>query len=475
MSVMRRLLPPTWWRRLADVAQTLEAELLGWSVPPVSLAIGMTGWTPEPLEASCRRCGSCVGPGEGDETGCGACRRGEQPVLGDAVIRVGPYVPPLSNWVVAIKHQSWVSMAERLGGLLGERLLAGGVVRPGRTIVVPMPASPLRSFDRGIDHAAVIAAAVADTLGCPLVRLLRRSLSTAQADLPRAERLKRGTASLGLSLHRGWSSSRRCGPHWAAWTNPRALTLGDGVWASWTGKRLRRVADRVWDRRRTDSAGRVALSAEPESGPTSASVTPRASGGASTRPLSPRALEGGDMPVNDPIKKARTQPSTWSRCPTTEHPQCLAPDPSVEGPAAMRSDPPVEEPGRSSATPANPQDVSHSPSSPEPGETGAAVEQRDATATRQPARQPTRPPSTLATRVSPSRRSRLRWLDDGLTGATVVLVDDVRTTGASARAAIRLLRTLHPAAVVAAFLCCTPPDRPSRGLERGRTGGNGHP
>jgi predicted amidophosphoribosyltransferase len=59
--------------------------------------------------------------------------------------------------------------------------------------------------------------------------------------------------------------------------------------------------------------------------------------------------------------------------------------------------------------------------------------------------------------LSPSDRKRTSWRDLrirrriggwGVAGAELILVDDVRTTGASLKAAVRLLRTLEPAKVV---------------------------
>jgi predicted amidophosphoribosyltransferase len=62
------------------------------------------------------------------------------------------------------------------------------------------------------------------------------------------------------------------------------------------------------------------------------------------------------------------------------------------------------------------------------------------------------PPSERARSGPRGLRVRRRWRGWDLRGLQVVLVDDVRTTGASLRAAARLLQTLRPERLVAAVV-----------------------
>jgi predicted amidophosphoribosyltransferase len=75
-------------------------------------------------------------------------------------------------------------MGERLGALLGGQLRACGVVAPGDRDVclVPVPMPWLRSRARGIDHAAVLAAAAAQATRTRVVHALRQRLTGTQVD-----------------------------------------------------------------------------------------------------------------------------------------------------------------------------------------------------------------------------------------------------------------------------------------------------
>ncbi len=126
------------------------------------------------------------------------------PVAG--VVRLGPYIDPLRQWVRSIKYQRWSDMAELLGRQLGVALIQSKRLDVSRCIVVPMPMPWQRRVYRGIDHALAIAGATAAELRAPLLRVLAAANGTPQVALSSTDRLRRG--GRGIRLRRrpgGWN------------------------------------------------------------------------------------------------------------------------------------------------------------------------------------------------------------------------------------------------------------------------------
>ncbi len=195
---------------MADVARRLrqtrewlvavERAWLGWSFAPPPRVLAETAWRPDEPAAFCPRCGSSVGYGEPTTRGCGSCR--SRSVSTDCVVRLGAYTGPLREWVRAIKYRGWAEMADALGHRLGAAvarcLRAESGLDPGRAVVVPMPMPWQRRLYRGVDHAALIAAAAASELGVPRMPLLVMSNGPPQVSLTAGRRPSRG-ARLRLS------------------------------------------------------------------------------------------------------------------------------------------------------------------------------------------------------------------------------------------------------------------------------------
>jgi predicted amidophosphoribosyltransferase len=106
-------------------------------------------------------------------------------------VRLGAHDGALRRWVIDVKHARWEAMGERLGALLGEQLLACGVVGRGdpHASLVPVPMPWLRAHARGIDHSAVLAAAASRASGVRVVHALTQRLVGTQVD--RAARTSR--------------------------------------------------------------------------------------------------------------------------------------------------------------------------------------------------------------------------------------------------------------------------------------------
>jgi len=194
-------------QRLRDYVDAVTEGWIGWTFPPVQRAMDDAQWVPDERSAYCGRCGDSVGVGEATELGCATCREGAELSGGiaDGVVRLGPHVDALRDWIVKVKYQHWAEMGDCLGRFLAERIRKANVIDPRRTVVVPMPMPWQRRIYRGIDHTKVIAAALGRELRAPVVSVLAKANRPPQVTLPPSER--RRTGSRGLSIRRrlgGW-------------------------------------------------------------------------------------------------------------------------------------------------------------------------------------------------------------------------------------------------------------------------------
>jgi predicted amidophosphoribosyltransferase len=145
---------------------------------------GAASWRPDEAHRWCHRCGGSVGPGE-RRSPCGAC---PPRAAAEAIIRLGAYESPLREWVLSAKYAADDLAAERLGRLLARQIEACREVDRIRTVVAAVPMPPLRRWQRRIDHAGVIADAVASVLDLPRVHPLRQRGGPPRSGQDRAER-----------------------------------------------------------------------------------------------------------------------------------------------------------------------------------------------------------------------------------------------------------------------------------------------
>jgi predicted amidophosphoribosyltransferase len=199
-------------RQGRDWLESVERTWLGWTFPPTRLVFAETGWVPDDERRYCGRCGASVGPGEATPAGCASCRAA--PVAADRFVRLGAYSGRLREWVRAIKYRGWAEMADalgrRLGAAVGRCLALGSDLDPDLTVVVPMPMPWQRRLYRGIDHAWIIAAAVAAELNVGLLAALAKANGPPQVSLPAGHRA-RGNG--GMRLRRRAGRLRLDGAH----------------------------------------------------------------------------------------------------------------------------------------------------------------------------------------------------------------------------------------------------------------------
>lgn len=155
--------------------------------------------------AWCMRCGrplaSHVGMPErvaaGQGTRCAGCENLAGLV---SFVRLARFRPPLDALLRRAKDRSDHAVLLHLGRQLGREAMLRLEPPAGGWCVVPVPASPVRRLIRGMDHAAVLAEGVANSLGARMTRAGRARWRVRQAGLARRERLQRDS---GLRLRRG--------------------------------------------------------------------------------------------------------------------------------------------------------------------------------------------------------------------------------------------------------------------------------
>jgi predicted amidophosphoribosyltransferase len=103
-------------------------------------------------------------------------------------VRLADYRGDVARSVLRIKHARWFEMGEEIGRLLGEQVerCLPNDRRPRLLVPVPMPW--LRRWQRGIDHARILADAAGARLGVPVMQPLRHRNGPSQVSRTRTER-----------------------------------------------------------------------------------------------------------------------------------------------------------------------------------------------------------------------------------------------------------------------------------------------
>ena len=163
------------------------AALLDILLPPTMLggdaAVALTDWRPDTPGTYCPRCGATVASAAITESGCPHCRNAR--IAWHGLWRLGPYKPPLSQWVIDYKFRTSWSWGKWIG-----RELAARAPDHDKAVVVPIPLHWRRRLSRGYDQSRFIAEAFAKAKGLPVARILRRVRHThQQSHLPASARL----------------------------------------------------------------------------------------------------------------------------------------------------------------------------------------------------------------------------------------------------------------------------------------------
>ena len=145
----------TWW-------ESAERTWLGVTTPPFIQRAKEAGFEPDAPGSYCTRCGRTWTGGGLAGFGCGGCEGETAPW--NRIIRVGEYEGLLGEVIRELKFQRWRRVGMDLGTLMGA-VLGAELRREGinteRVVVMPVPSHWFRRLVRGVDHAAVLARAVA--------------------------------------------------------------------------------------------------------------------------------------------------------------------------------------------------------------------------------------------------------------------------------------------------------------------------
>ncbi len=134
----------------------------------------------------CTRCGASVDASAVTREGCPFCL--DQRIAWHRLTRLTSYGEPAADWIKAMKfgrQWRWAPwFGTQLAGAIGKPL------DPRRIIIAPVPLHWWRRSRRGFDQSSLMAEALADASGWPLVPVLRRTRhARPQSLLPPSQRL----------------------------------------------------------------------------------------------------------------------------------------------------------------------------------------------------------------------------------------------------------------------------------------------
>lgn len=182
--------------RGGEVLRAVEREFLGWTLPPVDVALDEAPLVADGPDRWCRRCGQSVGRGEATDRGCATCRG--RPSAIDETVRLAEYGDALASSVLRIKQARWFEMGEEIGRMLGEQVERALPPERRPRLLVPVPMPWLRRWQRGIDHARVVADAIGARIGVPVAQPLTHRNGPSQVTRTRSER-QRATDRIALA------------------------------------------------------------------------------------------------------------------------------------------------------------------------------------------------------------------------------------------------------------------------------------
>ncbi len=145
------------------------------------------GWRIDPQEDYCPRCGASIDASAVTREGCPFCH--DRRLAWHRLTRLTGYAGPPAGWIKAMKFGRQWRFGPWFGRQLAEHIPAA--FDEGRVIVVPVPLHWWRRAGRGYDQSRLIAEALGQARGWPVVPVLRRYRhAKPQSSLSPSERLR---------------------------------------------------------------------------------------------------------------------------------------------------------------------------------------------------------------------------------------------------------------------------------------------
>ena len=173
---------------VGKVLLQVERSLIGFERLPPAEMLDRAEWRSDRPDSYCPRCGASVIFSDASADCCAGRRLPYQ-----RVVRLGSYEGCLGDWLRGVKFQCWPGMARMLGTILGRAIAKElcGQDEIEYPIVVPVPMPALRKWMRKVDHARLLAGAVARELNAPLRQPLRQVAGRTQASRTASQRKRR--------------------------------------------------------------------------------------------------------------------------------------------------------------------------------------------------------------------------------------------------------------------------------------------
>ncbi len=135
----------------------------------------------------CHFCSHCGRPLNKTASRCKKCR--DHKLNLTRIRALGAYDDSLSSIIHLLKYGQKPSLAERLGRMMGVVVTADPILSTA-ALAIPVPLHPVRRRERGYNQSELLARALADSVGLPLVTnaLARKKNTKSQTNLTSEER-----------------------------------------------------------------------------------------------------------------------------------------------------------------------------------------------------------------------------------------------------------------------------------------------
>ncbi|MGC4046891.1 MAG: ComF family protein [Armatimonas sp.] len=166
-----------------------------WDSPSICSACEQ-GFLPIPVPF-CQICGH---PDDPAGAPCRVCAAAHAAWGGWALTQIraaAVYMGPVRHGIHRLKYDRVAALAEPLGALLANRMVADGLLTESPDVIVPVPLARARALKRGFNQAELLAVPLADALNVPLLPKAVRREKVAEAQVRLSPDLRRRSVQAG--------------------------------------------------------------------------------------------------------------------------------------------------------------------------------------------------------------------------------------------------------------------------------------